>query len=332
VLIYYTNNMEFKIIISKSANKFFFISNLTEWHFSCRKMYNPIWLKHTGGNLSLQEKKYLKIFKNILIKYGFKKYLGEYFINQLHPNKQWALLKNNITKKEYTDIKKIFNIFNKRFEKLWFNNYKILINNKKILNKEFKKTRINKIIKNLEKIFDIKINKQQTLEVFLLGQLDQNSNAGGANLKRNAVTIECAKMISETSYTERIIRTSLHELAHICFNTNPELKKSIISLLNSEKINNKKICKENIGLVSLTEELIICLLLPNGYLAEKYFHFDVKKHFSNHLNNKKIFRKNKNDLGNKSAYYLYSIIKNYINNKKSIDNKFIKKVLEIIKG
>ena len=68
------NNMEFKIIISKSANKFFFISNLTEWHFSCRKMYNPIWLKHTGGNLSLQEKKYLKIFKNILIQYGFEKY------------------------------------------------------------------------------------------------------------------------------------------------------------------------------------------------------------------------------------------------------------------
>jgi len=64
--------MKFKIKYTKLGNQFFFISNLTNWHFSCEKEYNEIWFKKIG-NLNEEEKKVLKQFAKILNKYGFKK-------------------------------------------------------------------------------------------------------------------------------------------------------------------------------------------------------------------------------------------------------------------
>jgi hypothetical protein len=54
--------MKFKFKISKLANQFFFISNLSEWHFSCRQFYNQEWLKQTEP-LTDNEKQILKEFK-----------------------------------------------------------------------------------------------------------------------------------------------------------------------------------------------------------------------------------------------------------------------------
>jgi len=54
--------MKFRFIISKWGNFYFFIQNLSEWHFSCRKKYNALWQKELGS-LSLEEKQTLKVFK-----------------------------------------------------------------------------------------------------------------------------------------------------------------------------------------------------------------------------------------------------------------------------
>ena len=70
--------MKFRVLINRWANFYFFIANLSEWHFSCRKRYNFFWLA-ADDKFSKTEKKYLKIFKKILLKYHFFRYLGILF-------------------------------------------------------------------------------------------------------------------------------------------------------------------------------------------------------------------------------------------------------------
>lgn len=62
--------MKFDIKYSKIGNFFFFISNLSDWHFSCRKEYNEAWIKQTG-ELSNNEKNAIENFRKIMTKYGF---------------------------------------------------------------------------------------------------------------------------------------------------------------------------------------------------------------------------------------------------------------------
>ncbi|MCR4276747.1 MAG: hypothetical protein NUV87_01310, partial [Candidatus Roizmanbacteria bacterium] len=78
--------MKFNVTFSKIGNFFFFITNLSEWHYSCRKNYNEEWIKILG-NLTKQEKGNLRQVTRIMTAYGFKQikpgiltYLGESFI------------------------------------------------------------------------------------------------------------------------------------------------------------------------------------------------------------------------------------------------------------
>ena len=75
--------MKFRFLISKQANFYFFVSNLSEWHFSCGKDYNILWKKELG-QFSPKEKDALKRFKEIRLKYPSGKSLFEraFFINK----------------------------------------------------------------------------------------------------------------------------------------------------------------------------------------------------------------------------------------------------------
>ncbi len=116
--------MKLKFKISKLANYYFFIANLSQWHFSSRKDYNEEWLKMTGG-LTVKESNLLKEFQQISQRYNFSspslaktKYLGKYFY--LLPEKIcWKELKRHLTAAEYKIINEAFAVFKPRFEKIW---------------------------------------------------------------------------------------------------------------------------------------------------------------------------------------------------------------------
>lgn len=77
--------MRFSIIIKKQGIFYFFVQNLSEWHFSCRKDYNNLWLDELGP-LSKKEKMALQKLKKIHQKYSFgPKYLGQYFFLKKNP-------------------------------------------------------------------------------------------------------------------------------------------------------------------------------------------------------------------------------------------------------
>lgn len=101
--------------IYEQLNFFLFISNLCEWHFSCRKSFNKTWSNYPSS-LSESEKTTLKNFSKILIKYNkkYKDHLTTEFVqNRLI---DWHKLSIRISNSDTNEIKNAFNVFHPRFE------------------------------------------------------------------------------------------------------------------------------------------------------------------------------------------------------------------------
>lgn len=110
--------MKFSIIINKWANFYFFVQNLSEWHFSNRKSFNVLWKKELGPFVK-KEKEALKRLKKLHLKYGFKQklpYLGSFFYLS---KDLWKVLGNQLTQRETAILKEIFLLFQAKFETLW---------------------------------------------------------------------------------------------------------------------------------------------------------------------------------------------------------------------
>jgi len=325
--------MNLNIKYTELGNKFFFISNLAEWHFSCRERYNLIWLKKTG-KFSKKESSILKLFGNILKKYDFKKYLGHYFIVEKNKNKAWKKIMRNTTKKEFKIISEVFDIFGKRFEKVW--KTEILEKNSEILKKELKRNKYKKIQTDLDSFFGKPSKILKSIDIFLLKHPEKNTYlAGGANLGGKGLTIECNEIsypINE--FVERTMAVIYHELIHILYGKN--IRKIIRKTLLKAKINEDR-KKMGRPIKDIMEEIIICTVFPSGFLSEKYFSYGPYKIIENNYKNiddtylKQIKSDGFNKMRNYLVYKLYPVVKKYIKNRKKIDLKFIENVLEELK-
>jgi len=330
--------MKFKIYYTKSGNQFFFISNLAEWHFSCREKYNEEWIKRTGA-LTVKEKKVLKIFKKILKKYDFREkdgkrlYLGIPFITS--PDKKiWATVKKWVNKEEFKKIKQVFEIFNKRFNKIWLNSKKEMGITKKLLSCNLNKKReIKNILKYFSILYQKEVDNKLLIKIYLFHHPINNPFlfSGGANLNKDELTFECSKIIFNTSSEEKAIRLILHELIHCYFEESRfrKLLKNYLDKIDSKKFTNTAVFKETKSIKIIINEMIVDSMMPNGYLAEKYFHFKVKKKFKNikEIENKK--NKLLADYRKLATYHLYPVLKKYLSKRKPLDENYIKKTVKI---
>lgn len=328
--------MNFNIFYTKLGNQFFFISNLTEWHFSCRPNYNPIWLKKIK-ELSQEEKKALNEFSKILKKYSFKHYLGVPFYTRTDKN-VWSAVKKMITESEYETLRKIFSVFDEKFNKIW--NPKILDNNAKILKRELQKGYCVKIEKDLLNFIG-KYNKNQCkkINIFLLKHPVQNSYiAGGANLGNKGITLECNKLVSPKHISLKLaVAIAYHEFIHFAYQKKLEKK---ISKIISQEGDPRIPLVQNRSLKEAIVEIIIDSLFPEGYLAEKHLHYQplrkMRSKISEYEDIFNRFKRGEKVDFNKLQYYivykLFPLTKEYIETKKRLDEKYIKTVLSYLKN
>lgn len=103
--------LEFKV--SKTANLFFFVSNFSEWHFSCRADYNKAWIEKTEP-LKFKDLEVLVKFKKVINKYGFE--LSKIFYTNTE-KEIWKNLKKTTKKTELEVIRESLQIFKPKFEK-----------------------------------------------------------------------------------------------------------------------------------------------------------------------------------------------------------------------
>ncbi|MEW6408204.1 MAG: hypothetical protein AB1465_05970 [Patescibacteria group bacterium] len=342
--------MKFEFKISKLANQFFFISNLSEWHFSCRKEYNQEWLKQTG-HLNKKEEKVLEEFRKIIKKYGFtrdkigkSKYLGQIFF--IYPEKEvWNKLERFIRKDEFKKIKKVFEIFQSRFNKIWTTkSANILIAQVKYFKRYLNNPKNNKLFEDLKKIIGNGKSPRKFMVITLASPLKGEgiTAAGGANIGDRYITLEIPELKNNSWEFEYSVGILAHEICHILFNSSRKfkiLKKNINNLKLPNFLFKNTIPKSNT--LEFITETIIESLVPYGYLSQKYFKNFNPMQISFSKGNLKIMGENfeKFKAGKSASVYrlrkfiiwqLYPFIINWIETKETIDEKFIKEIIQFI--
>jgi len=335
----------FRFKVSRLANFFFFISNLSEWHFSCRPNYNTDWLKHSG-KLTIKEKKALNEFKKIMNDYGFfyknreYKYLGQvFFLNE--ENEVWDKLKDFVTEKEFIKIKEIFELFNPRFKKVW-DKEKLIIWQKK-LNRILRSKSSSELFEDLKIILGPPQRfKNKITTVHLLFSPSDNSPAGGANLGETNLTLEVPIYKITKWNMEFAVSILAHELAHIY------LKNSkILGIIKSRVRKFKKASLNHIipqrPIFEYVSEILIGAFVPLGYLSQKYFKnykpLDSDWYFFENLD--KALKEFKNFERRKSSFFywleryfvwqLYPVAGYYQKTRKKIDKEFVDLILNFLK-
>ncbi len=313
--------MKFKIHIYKIGSLFHLVSNFTEWHFSCSEYSNKAWLKKTGP-LSKEEKKALKDFRKLVLKYNFeRKFLGKPLMG-FSEKIAWEKLEKLFKKNEFEKIKKIFKVFEPRFEKIWGNEYPRLLKWKQFLEKS-NQNLVRNICKDLEIFYKSKL-KNKNLYVYLLISGDPESLGGQANIGKDKITLE----IGGTDFKRKndVLQTLFHEMAHRKYENN-YCRKLIKKYLKNHKLE-KEIKKLGFAGKSetLLNEAITSSLIPEGYFTEKYFKKKIGK-----IDKKFIAWIKKNpQIRFKIRVYIsrkmLNTTKDYIENKKTIDENYLKKI------
>ncbi len=320
--------MKFIFKISRLDNLYFFISNLTEFHFSCRKHFNIDWISATGP-LNQEDKKALKDIKPIFEKYGFvtknnkSLYLGKYFYCP-EDKEKFDSLKKYLLPEEYKRINNSFNVIENRFNKIY--NEKMLENWKLALEKELSSEKFLKLFNFSQRFFN-PTKKNSVLNVHLLASPSVTwSSSGNANLGDKDITLEVPVFNLTEEQVELAVCILLHELSHIWF----------------ENSSNYSIAKKFSGdNLSLVKEILIDSISPSGFPAQKYskasnpfkrflFHnlADGFKAHENFINNKEF---DKQKLSAYVSWLVYPLTAYYYANDKKLDREFIKTITETIK-
>jgi hypothetical protein len=293
--------MKFLIIVNKWANFYFFIQNLSEWHFSNRKEYNVAWEKEVGP-FRIEEKSALKDFKQIHLKYPFGKlYLGLDFFSNRHP---WMGLTKKLSKNEMKKLKKIFFIWRAKFETLFKRELPLLKQWKREIRKKVNdKSLINLLNVTLSRLYNAPI-LQRDINIHLLFSISHCTQ--GMNITNNDIGLSISRYPLENS--NHAIGIIWHEIIHSHFE-----KYYFLPLLRKKFQNNRKI-------ITLIKETVASSLLPNGILGRKFLNQDLGQ-----LNICVL------PMSLKDSQLLLELCKQYLRQEKALDEDYIKKVIPFVR-
>ena len=322
--------LKFRFYFTKTGNLFHFISNLSEWHFSCRERYNKIWLEETGP-LNDKEKQALKRMGNLFLKYNFESnFLGIPFIT--NPDTVvWEKVKNWVDEEEFNELKETFSVFEPRFEKIWQSEEAKLAKWKNTLTKELTKQKYQDLEKDLETFFNQK-PQFRNIDIYLL--ISAIGSGGGASIGPGRVTLECTAL--PTTHVLRILGVLYHETAHLVFEYGyyKNLLEQFLEPIKDKFSKRHAFFKSGRDLRVMINEATMSSLLPEGYLASKYFGRDVfhdaekvlGTNFENIAKGKECdFRAYRLFVAAK----LFPLVKNYIENKNPIDENYLQSVWKV---
>ncbi len=288
--------MKFSFVINKSAIFYFFVQNLSGWHFSNRKDYNVLWLEELG-QLSPEEESAIKKMKEIHQRYPFGKlYLGRQFFLEENP---WIVLKQKLSQEDYISIKNIFSLLEKKFNDFYKKELILLkqwqLTLQKNLNNKNLTTPINVTLGKLYNTSPFSKN----IIVYLLPSSISHSGGAGGIIDNKSVNLEVSRFpLNEVRHVIGII---FHEIIHLYF------EKQSFLLRASRKYPNDR------DAVNLVKEATSSSLLPNGVLGIKFL--NIKK---GRLLNAKIPKQ--------YTEKLLLLASRYIQEDKSFDDEYIEAV------
>ncbi len=324
--------MRINFKISKAANKYFFISNLTEWHFSSRSSYNKVWLEKSGP-LSFKEKEALRTVKRVI---KSKLHYGRQFF--LYPQRRvWTALKRELNPADYLTLKNAFNLFDRRFEKVWLRGK--LVKWKSSLEKAIRSAIYQKFFKEVERLFSSRKARSRNLTVHLLPcPVKDKHPAGSANLGSTAITLEVPVYNSEQWFLEAALAIIAHEFSHILLDDNLKIKRLIEKSIKRRKLRDFKLINRKRPSKEIVQEILIDIFVPTGYLSHKFlkeysplsrtsYFANLDRIFGEFLNFKQKKLANFYWLEAYLTWQLYPLAAYYVERGKSLDSRFVEEVL-----
>ena len=329
--------MKFKFKISVLGNFYFFISNLSEWHFSCRPEANSYW-KTFAPTRSLQEefllRKYLIKLAKILKKYEKEKdeVVFPIFAKALEAKNEQEIL-DKFKSKDRVFMKKIFKVFWPIFSFYWQESKPR--SNRFI--KIFKNPEVEKLVEKSLKILEIYFDKpsSQEITIYLLMFPEHLMGGGGANVGKDKITAEVGN-ISPKGF-KFSLTTILHEITHISFQPPgsyfDNLLKKFLNSLNKKEIEEIDFIKEfDNDLLVTFREAITSSIIGGGIIDDILFKEEIRKRFKLQLKNLNFLKSQPRIYFRKfMSYHLYPLNKKYLQQKRKIDKNYLKEVLKLIK-
>jgi len=291
--------MNFSIVINKSANFYFFIQNLSEWHFSNRKDYNVLWRKELG-QFSSQEENALKQLKEIHLRYPFGKlYLGRQFFLEENP---WTPLKQKLPQGDFTNLKSIFSLLEKKFDSFYKKELILLKRWQTILRKELSNenliTTVNIILAKLYGALPF----SKEITIYLLPSDESHSGGTGGIIDNRSINLEISR--SPLERVNHAIGIIFHEIIHLYFE-----KQSFLLRVNKKYPNDA-------DAVNLVKEATSSSLFPNGVLGIKFLNI------KNELLHAKIPQEYTKEL--------LLLANRYIEKEKPFDDEYIETIYSLV--
>ena len=288
------------MIVSKSANFYFFIQNLSEWHFSNRKDYNVLWREELG-QFSPEEEVAIKRLKDVHLRYPFGKlYLGRYFFLDENP---WVALEQEISQEDFNELRNIFSLLENKFNLFWEKELPLLLEWYKELTSKINDASLTEPLVNLLKIIFSTPPSESDIRISLLPSSPIHTG-GGANIDKKNISLEISRYpLEEANHAMSLI---WHETIHLCFQ-----KQYFLPLVEAQFPNDRQ--KSD-----LVNEVAIRSLFPRGILGIRLF----KNKPGNRLMNM---------TDPQQTTEILNLTKEYIDNKKIFDSEYIKRMTEILK-
>jgi len=288
--------------VLRYANLYFFIQNLSEWHFSNRKDHNETWRNEL--HFSAEAESCLDEFKKIHQQYSFgDKYLGRPFFLHRDP---WPAVELLVGKDECIEIKNIFAVLEPYFDTIYIKDEVVLKKWKRVIAKPEFVTNASYINNALANFYGCApYNKNCTIYLLLSTEKKNGGTAGAIN--NDSVTLELSRTpIKSEKHVSNVL---WHELIHLYF------KNCVFYPLLEKCTNNDR------GMMGKIDELVASSLLPNGLLKQNALAFTDKLRAAGYFN----ARIN----SEKKIINIQKLIHPYLQQKKMVDINLAQKLYKI---
>ncbi len=294
------NTIKFNIKISKCANFYFFIQNLSEWHFSNRKDYNLFWRKELGA-FSTQEEDALKRFKKIRLRYSQGKSCFEkvFFLSEDH----FKELSKTLSVEECQIVKNTFSLLESKFTSLYEKDLPLLNRWQEALIKAANDRKLtDTIIASLSTLYKTSIQEKE-IHIYLLFSTKEHTG-GSANIDNQSIGVEISRYSLEN--IEHALGIIWHEVIHVFFQ-NQYFYPLLINYFSGKQ-----------SKVDFLNEAVTASLFPKGMLGIRL------------LKNKPAGRL-LSDINTKKTIKILNLTKEYLDQNKHFNKDYIKRLSLIIK-
>lgn len=303
--------MKFNFYYHKTANLFHFIASLSNWNPRDTTEYAKYWLLKTG-KLSLDEKKILKAVAEVLSLYDP---VPERPFLTSNESTVWENAEGVFSSGQLDTIREAFRILEPRFNTIWSTEEPKLEQWYKTLEKQLDEPKFRELETDL-RIFFRSPTAEPPLQVCLL---ISEQGYGGVSFGNHLIGLACSGV--PLTEIHGVISVLYHESCH-SFYEKPH-KYDLLSrvtpkleLPRSAFLNSKQDLPNTLG------EAITSNLLPEGYLAHKYFQCRIppvlKKGSKADFRNWRLY----------CAARMFETTKDYVESKKPLDINYINRVWE----